>query len=112
MAYRDDPSNDIFPDAICWQLQHALKQKSFLNILSDAKIGYSDVTNVVDQSVPLDKVKWEQRFSFIANFNMAVSELSKDPLSNIDTVNMTSTLLDSDDSTIVESNISVTYPLN
>jgi hypothetical protein len=108
-AFREDRDNQIDPLSTCMQITHATAQTEHAEILCNAKVGFSDSTNIIDISSVRDGAIWEQAYSFIFTFNIAVLEINSNPSYIIDTVNMEMNLLDTDDTLIAQENISVNF---
>lgn len=95
-AFREDPAQEINPFSTCWQISHALVQPQYNGMLSAAKVGFSDSTNVIDISVELDGASWEQRAAFNVTLLCALSEIATEVTESIETVETEQTLLDED----------------
>ena len=95
-AFRSDDLAEIDPFSTCWQIAHAFVQPQYSCMLSEAKCGFSDSTNIIDISVQIDGASWEQRAAFNVTLLCALSEVATIATDEIETVEIEQTLIDED----------------
>jgi len=93
-AFREDPINQIRPKSTCMELSLAFVSTQYANILADAKVGFSDSTNVIDISVQIDNATWEQRASFVVTLLCAISNEATAATDAIESTEIEQNLLD------------------